>query len=187
MSHGLFYRCPYYVSGLWTLQFCCCLCRVRKLSDFIKNILIYVPKMNEGLMGWNNMRRVINDRIFIFGWTNPLKKFACSGDIIFMKIKNIYSCFVKSKSQQSLLQSWGSHDPSEIFLICWFGAQEHFLLLSMLKTVVLLQLIFLFFRILWWEASIIKTVKLINDVMKIMSQCNKKYAIFFSSRFLGLV
>ncbi len=25
--------------------------RVSKLSDFIKNILIYVPKMNEGLTG----------------------------------------------------------------------------------------------------------------------------------------
>ncbi len=35
---------------LGTLQLRCCL-RVRKLSDFIKNILIYVPKMNEGLMG----------------------------------------------------------------------------------------------------------------------------------------
>ncbi len=26
------------------------LCRVRKLSDFIRNILICVPKMNKGLM-----------------------------------------------------------------------------------------------------------------------------------------
>ncbi len=36
---------------LGTLQLRCCLWRVRKLSDFIKNILIYVPKMNEGLTG----------------------------------------------------------------------------------------------------------------------------------------
>ncbi len=28
-----------------------CLNRVRKLSDFIKNILICVPKMNKGLAG----------------------------------------------------------------------------------------------------------------------------------------
>ncbi len=27
-----------------------------------------------------------------------------------------------------------SHDPSEIILMCWFGAQETFLLLSVLKT-----------------------------------------------------
>jgi len=41
-----------------------------KPSDFINNILICVPKMNEGVKrhdGW-----VINDIIFIFGWTNPL-------------------------------------------------------------------------------------------------------------------
>ncbi len=37
--------------GLGTLQLRCCLWRVRELSDFIKNILIYVPKMNEGLTG----------------------------------------------------------------------------------------------------------------------------------------
>ncbi len=34
---------------LGTFQLCCGLCRVRELSDFIKNILICVPKMNEGL------------------------------------------------------------------------------------------------------------------------------------------
>jgi len=33
-------------------------------SDFIKNILICVSKMNEGLTG---VERVINDVIFIFG------------------------------------------------------------------------------------------------------------------------
>ncbi len=34
-----------------TCQLRCCLWRVRKLSDFIKNIFICVPKMNEGLTG----------------------------------------------------------------------------------------------------------------------------------------
>ncbi len=37
--------------GLGTFQLCCGLWRVRKLSDFIKNILICVPKMNEGILG----------------------------------------------------------------------------------------------------------------------------------------
>ncbi len=37
--------------GLGTLQLRCCQCRVRKFSYFIKNILICVPKMNEGLTG----------------------------------------------------------------------------------------------------------------------------------------
>ncbi len=34
-----------------TFQLHCCLRRVRELSDLIKNILICVPKMNEGLTG----------------------------------------------------------------------------------------------------------------------------------------
>jgi len=39
------------------------------------------------------------------------------------------------------MKSSVSHDPSEIILKCWFGAQEFFLLLlSMLKTVVLLNI-----------------------------------------------
>ncbi len=33
------------------LLFHCCLCRVRKLSDIIKNILICVSKINESLTG----------------------------------------------------------------------------------------------------------------------------------------
>ncbi len=37
--------------GLGKFQLHCCLCRVRKLSDFIKNILICVPKMKKVLMG----------------------------------------------------------------------------------------------------------------------------------------
>ncbi len=43
---------------------------VRKLSDFIKNILICVPKMNLGLTSLDT--RVSNDRTFIFGWIIPL-------------------------------------------------------------------------------------------------------------------
>ncbi len=37
--------------GLGTFQLRYHLCRVREFSDFIKNILIYVPKMNECLVG----------------------------------------------------------------------------------------------------------------------------------------
>ncbi len=55
---------------LGTLQLRCCLWRLRGLSDYIKNIWICVPKMNEGL--GTTWRWVINDRIFILGWANPL-------------------------------------------------------------------------------------------------------------------
>ncbi len=36
---------------------------------------------------------------------------------------------VKSEFSASLLQSSLSHDPSEIILICWFTAQEAFLII----------------------------------------------------------
>ncbi len=56
MSHGLFNQClgtlQLHCSNITvTLQLHCRLCRVKKLSDFIKNSLICVPKMNEGLTG----------------------------------------------------------------------------------------------------------------------------------------
>ncbi len=36
---------------------------------------------------------------------------------------------IKAKFSASLLQSLVSHDPSEIILICWFAAQETFLII----------------------------------------------------------
>jgi len=48
-------------------------------SDFNKNILICVPKINDGLgTAWE---RIINDIIFIFGWTI---KSMCLYEIIFL-------------------------------------------------------------------------------------------------------
>ncbi len=46
----------------------------------------------------------------------------------------------KTEFAAPLLQSFVSHDSSEIILICWFDAQHTFLLLSMLKIVVLLNI-----------------------------------------------
>ncbi len=68
-----------------------------------------------------------------------------------MSYLNIFKMWCKAEFSASL-----SHDPSEIILICWFAAQETFLLLSMLKTVVLLNIsvetyfiFFYFFFRLW--------------------------------------
>ncbi len=44
----------------------------------------------------------------------------------------------KLNFQQPLLHISVSHDPSEIILICWFGAQETFLIISVKNTFVLL-------------------------------------------------
>ncbi len=60
--------------GLWTFQLHCCLCRVRKLWDFIKKSWFVFRRWTNvlqfGTLGW-----VTNDGIFIFGWTLPLKYF----------------------------------------------------------------------------------------------------------------
>ncbi len=39
-------------------------------------------------------------------------------------------CDGKAEFAASLLQSSVSHDPSEIILICWFAAQEIFLIIQ---------------------------------------------------------
>ncbi len=59
---------PYYLSGSWMCQFCCCRCRVGKLSNFIA-FQICVLKMNKCLMGLEQHGWVINDRISIV-WKN---------------------------------------------------------------------------------------------------------------------
>ncbi len=41
----------------------------------------------------------------------------------------IYSCDGKAEFSASLLQSSVSHDPSEIIQICWFAAQETFIII----------------------------------------------------------
>ncbi len=61
MSHGRFYRCIYYVSGPGNISV---VLLSMELSDFITNILICVPKMNEGLTG---LERHEGDIIFILG------------------------------------------------------------------------------------------------------------------------
>ncbi len=57
---------------LGTFQLYCCLCRVRQLSDSIKNIFICAPKTNEGLMG---LKQHEGEQLIIFGWSNPLNVF----------------------------------------------------------------------------------------------------------------
>ncbi len=62
-----------YLSGSWTWLLRCCLCRVRKLWDFIKNIFICFPKMNEGFMGLERHEGEIFMTEFFWGVNNPFK------------------------------------------------------------------------------------------------------------------
>ncbi len=64
---------PMYLLRFWTWEHFSCVAvyvRVWELSDFIKNTLICVLKMNEGLTGLERYEGgVIKNRIFILGWT----------------------------------------------------------------------------------------------------------------------
>ncbi len=51
MSHGLFYRCIYYVSGPGNISVVLLSMEGQRALRFIRNILICVLKMNEGLTG----------------------------------------------------------------------------------------------------------------------------------------
>jgi len=66
MSHGLFYCCPYYLSGP-----CVSYVAVYWGSEIPQISLICVPRSNGfgTTWGW-----IINDRIFLFRWTIPLTK-----------------------------------------------------------------------------------------------------------------
>ncbi len=76
ISHGLFYQCPpYYVCAPGNIQLSCCLCRVRKLSDFIQKYLNLCSEDEQRSYGFvTTGGRVINDIIFIFGWIIPLMR-----------------------------------------------------------------------------------------------------------------
>ncbi len=51
MSHGLFYRCIYYVTGPGNISVVLLSMQGQIALRFHQNILICVPKMNEGLTG----------------------------------------------------------------------------------------------------------------------------------------
>ncbi len=72
---------------------------------------------------------------------------------LYFKIQK-YNLFLWCKAG-SLLQSSVSHDPSEIILICRFVALKHLLLLSMLKTVVLLLFLWKPWYIYFFQDSLI--------------------------------
>ncbi len=71
--------------------------------------------------GWVN-----DDRIYIFGWTIPLRLRLGS------KLINYY-VMAKLNFQQPLRQFSMSHYSSEIILICWFGEQETFLIIIIVE------------------------------------------------------
>ncbi len=69
--------------------------------------------------------------------------------------------------QQPLNQSSVSHDPSEIILICWFSAQETFIIIINIENLVLLNIFaetMIFFRILSKEHNLLKKKNEKNNI-----------------------
>ncbi len=65
---------------------------------------------------------------------------------------NIFRLFLWSRTifKQSLLQASVLHEPLEINLICWFGAQVTFLIIINIKNSCCLIYLWNFFRTFWW-------------------------------------
>ncbi len=85
---------------------------------------------------------------------NHMSKQKLSRVIVIIIICNLL-LWHNAEFSASLRQSSVSHDPSEIILICWFAAQETFIIIIMLKGVVIIHVFvenvtiffFYFFRI----------------------------------------
>ncbi len=71
MSHGLFYGCPYYVSGSGNISVVLLSMQGQKTLGFHQNNFNLCSE-DEWRSYWfgTTWGWVINDRIFIFGWTN---------------------------------------------------------------------------------------------------------------------
>ncbi len=76
-----------------------------------------------------------NFRIKIYMGSLMLLSLLCSPKLYLLDFNSILLNF-----QLSLRQSSMSHYPSEIILMCWFVFKKYFLLLSLLKTLVLLNI-----------------------------------------------
>ncbi len=63
----------------------CCLWRVKKLSDFIKNISICIPKMNKGLTVWNDMRANWQSKHFWVNYPFNLNTFKSVFSVIWIR------------------------------------------------------------------------------------------------------
>ncbi len=73
MSHGLFNRCLCYVSGPENIAVALLFPEGQRALGFNQKYLNLCSEDEQRSYGFGtNWGRVLNDRIFIFGWTNPL-------------------------------------------------------------------------------------------------------------------
>ncbi len=73
MSHGPFYRCPYYLSGPGNIAVALLFMEGQRALRFYQNYLNLCSEDERRSYGFGTTWGwVINDRLFIFRWTNPL-------------------------------------------------------------------------------------------------------------------
>ncbi len=73
MSHGLLCRSSWYFSGPWSCKDPCCLWEGQRALRYHQKYLNLCSKDERRSNGFGTTSGwVINDRIFIFGWTNPI-------------------------------------------------------------------------------------------------------------------
>ncbi len=88
MSHGLFYRCPYYVSGPGNIAVALLSTEGQRALRFDQKYLNLCSEDERRSYGFGTTWGwVINDRIFIFRWTIPL-----------LSLNSFFSCLVKTVS-----------------------------------------------------------------------------------------
>ncbi len=113
MSHGLFYRCLCYVSGsiavaLLSIQ------GLRALR-FDQKYLHLCSEDERRSYGFEKTRGwVINDRIFILGWTIPLNRNFGAGSQIFWFISERRSWFVKRFANWKIRNRWALRSTRKI-------------------------------------------------------------------------
>ncbi len=79
MSHGLLCRSSWYFSGAWSCKDPCCLWEGQRALRYHQKYLNLCSEDERRSYGFGTTSGwVINDRILIFGWTNPLNSYMCT-------------------------------------------------------------------------------------------------------------
>ncbi len=107
---------------------------------FVPDVRLYSSIQSLGSVRFFNVSKILlcSPRLHLFSWLkNIVKKPVIlwniciieNGSFVFKYILKCNIPVIKAEFSASLLQSSVSHDPSEIILICWFAAQETFIII----------------------------------------------------------
>ncbi len=112
MVHSMAFSCTLLFKSLWSVRF---------FTHFFESSLLCLPRLH--LIDTNKVKTVILWNI-------------CTVSNKYYIINVIYSCDAKLNYLQSLLQFSVSHDPLDIIFVCWFAAQESFIIIHVENVIV---------------------------------------------------